>query len=77
MNSDFEDVKKQLNMCFAIFKVSSNSTRTRPELNFAPVPESPVKSGTGTRLCHWYLSRKCAIKITLEYVDLSRKFTYN
>ena len=35
-------------------------TRTRPELNFAPVPEpvpeSPVKSGTGpgTRLCHRY-----------------------
>ena len=30
--------------------------RTRPELNFAPVPEPLVKSGTGTRtgtrLCH-------------------------
>ena len=34
----------------------SEGTKTRPELNFAPVPEPepPAKSGTGngTRLCH-------------------------
>ena len=27
---------------------------------------SVTGTGTGTRLCHWYLSRKCAIKVTLE-----------
>ena len=29
-------------------------SRTRPELNFAPVPDPPAKSGTGTKLCHRY-----------------------
>ena len=28
--------------------------RTQPELNFAPVPEPPVKSGTGTGLFYRY-----------------------
>ena len=45
--------------------------RTRPELNFAPenlvpvpepVPGYVTGTGTCTRLCHWYLSRKCAYK---------------
>ena len=33
--------------------------RTRPELNFAPVPEPPVKSGT--RLFHRYRDRYKAL----------------
>ena len=38
--------------------------RTRPEINFAPVPEPPVKFGTetGTRLCHWYLPNKMCLE---------------
>ena len=40
-------------------------TRTRPELNFTPVPKPvpPVKSGTGTgtRLCHRYQHRYQAL----------------
>ena len=49
--------------------------RTRPELNFAPVPEPvpepQVKSGT--RLCHRFLipiMKNVPIKLTLEYIHL-------
>ena len=65
-----------------------NSAHT-PELNFAPepVPESPLKSGTVNRLCHWYryqalslvpITKMCYKSYTrVEYINLSRKYTYN
>ena len=84
--------------CVPGYGISSVPGRTRPEMNFVPVPEpvpeSPVKSstrpGTGTGYQAlspvpvpgsvtgtYNLSQKCAMKVTLEYMDLSRKYTYN
>ena len=52
-------------------------------LSPVPVPDPPVKSGTGAGLCHRYRDRyqvyheNVLIKLTLEYMDLLRKYTYN
>ena len=55
--------------------------RTRPELNFAPVPEPVpellVKSGTGTgtgiRLCHQY----CTLSLVPELLPEPVKWEYD
>ena len=41
-------------------------TLESPSWNPVRLTGSVTGTGTGTRLCHWYLSRKCAIKVTLE-----------